>query len=81
MTGRPPGPGASGLQRQQRRRLHRSTAGVVVGGLFTSTLLTLILVPVLYSEASRFTCARTNRELDTMLDDAQARRFGSGGGR
>jgi HAE1 family hydrophobic/amphiphilic exporter-1 len=54
---------------------------VVIGGLFTSTLLTLILVPVLYSEASRFTSARTNRELDTMLDDAQARRFVAGGGR
>ena len=54
---------------------------VVIGGLFTSTLLTLILVPVLYSEASRFTSARTNRELDTMLDDAQARRFAAGGGR
>jgi HAE1 family hydrophobic/amphiphilic exporter-1 len=53
---------------------------VVIGGLFTSTLLTLILVPVLYSEASRFTSARTNRELDTMLDDAQARRFAAGGG-
>jgi HAE1 family hydrophobic/amphiphilic exporter-1 len=54
---------------------------VVIGGLFTSTLLTLILVPVLYSEASRFTSARTNRELDTMLDDAQARRSAAGGGR
>ena len=53
---------------------------VVIGGLFTSTLLTLILVPVLYSEASRFTSARTNRELDTMLDDAQARRLAAGGG-
>jgi hydrophobic/amphiphilic exporter-1 (mainly G- bacteria), HAE1 family len=54
---------------------------VVIGGLFTSTLLTLILVPVLYSEASRFTSARTNRELDTMLDDAQSRRLAAGGGR
>ncbi|MEA2634222.1 MAG: hypothetical protein QOH92_989 [Chloroflexota bacterium] len=54
---------------------------VVIGGLFTSTLLTLILVPVLYSLASRFTSARTNRELDTMLDDAQARRFATGSGR
>ena len=54
---------------------------VVIGGLFSSTLLTLILVPVLYSEASRFTSARTNRELDTMLDDAQARRLAAGGGR
>jgi hydrophobic/amphiphilic exporter-1 (mainly G- bacteria), HAE1 family len=53
---------------------------VVIGGLFTSTLLTLILVPVLYSEASRFTNARTNRELDTMLDDAQAQRVAAGGG-
>jgi hydrophobic/amphiphilic exporter-1 (mainly G- bacteria), HAE1 family len=53
---------------------------VVIGGLFTSTLLTLILVPVLYSEASRFTSARTNRELDTMLDDAQERRSAAGGG-
>src|ERR1700730_11213379 len=56
-------------------------AVVVIGGLFTSTLLTLILVPVLYSEASRFTSARTNRELDTMLDDAQAQRVAAGGGR
>jgi len=54
---------------------------VVIGGLFSSTLLTLILVPVLYSEASRFTSARTNRELDTMLDAAQARRLAAGGGR
>jgi HAE1 family hydrophobic/amphiphilic exporter-1 len=53
---------------------------VVIGGLFSSTLLTLILVPVLYSEASRFTSARTNRELDSMLDDAQARRLAAGGG-
>jgi HAE1 family hydrophobic/amphiphilic exporter-1 len=53
---------------------------VVIGGLFTSTILTLILVPVLYSLASRFTGARSNRALDTMLDDAQARRFAAGRG-
>jgi len=55
-------------------------AVVVIGGLFTSTLLTLILVPVLYSLASRFTNARSSRALDTMLDDAQARRVASAGG-
>jgi len=54
-------------------------AVVVIGGLFTSTLLTLILVPVLYSLASRFTSERSNRALDTMLDDAQARRLAAGG--
>ena len=48
---------------------------VVIGGLFTSTLLTLILVPVLYSLASRFTGARTMRELDALLDAAEDRRF------
>ncbi len=52
---------------------------VVIGGLFTSTILTLILVPVLYSLASRFTGERTSRELDTMLDDAQARRLAASG--
>jgi len=60
--------------------ISRPLAIVVIGGLFSSTLLTLILVPVLYSEASRFTSARTNRELDTMLDDAQSRRLAAGGG-
>ena len=54
-------------------------AVVVIGGLFTSTLLTLILVPVLYSLTSRFTNARSSRSLDTMLDDAQARRLAAGG--
>jgi HAE1 family hydrophobic/amphiphilic exporter-1 len=48
---------------------------VVIGGLFTSTLLTLILVPVLYSIASRFTGARSTRDLDEMFDAAQDRRF------
>ncbi|MGH7759921.1 MAG: efflux RND transporter permease subunit [Candidatus Dormibacteraceae bacterium] len=48
---------------------------VVIGGLFTSTLLTLILVPVLYSLASRFTGPRTTRDLDAMLDAAEDRRF------
>ena len=48
---------------------------VVIGGLFTSTLLTLVLVPVLYSLASRFTGARTSRDLDALLDAAEDRRF------
>jgi hydrophobic/amphiphilic exporter-1 (mainly G- bacteria), HAE1 family len=48
---------------------------VVIGGLFTSTLLTLILVPVLYSIASRFTGARSTRDLDALFDAAQDRRF------
>ena len=48
---------------------------VVIGGLFTSTLLTLILVPVLYSLASRFTGPRTTRDLDALLDAAEDRRF------
>jgi len=48
---------------------------VVIGGLFTSTLLTLVLVPVLYSLASRFTGPRTTRDLDAMLDAAEDRRF------
>jgi HAE1 family hydrophobic/amphiphilic exporter-1 len=54
---------------------------VVIGGLFTSTLLTLILVPVLYSIASRFTGARSTRYLDEMFDAAQDRRFKPIGGR
>lgn len=48
---------------------------VVIGGLFTSTLLTLVLVPVLYSLASRFARPRTTRDLDAMLDSAEDRRF------
>jgi hypothetical protein len=54
---------------------------VVIGGLFTSTLLTLILVPVLYSLASRFTGARSTRDLDELFDAAQERRFKPIGGR
>src|SRR5258706_5475004 len=54
---------------------------VVIGGLFTSTLLTLILVPVLYSIASRFTGARSSRDLDDLFDAAQDRRFKPIGGR
>jgi HAE1 family hydrophobic/amphiphilic exporter-1 len=54
---------------------------VVIGGLFTSTLLTLILVPVLYSLASRFTGARSTRDLDALFDAAQERRFKPIGGR
>jgi hypothetical protein len=54
---------------------------VVIGGLFTSTLLTLILVPVLYSIASRFTGPRSTRDLDEMFDAAQDRRFKPIGGR
>ena len=48
---------------------------VVIGGLFTSTLLTLVLVPVLYSLTSRFTAPRTTRDLDALLDAAKDRRF------
>jgi HAE1 family hydrophobic/amphiphilic exporter-1 len=48
---------------------------VVIGGLFTSTLLTLVLVPVLYSLTSRFTGQRTTRDLDLLLDAAEDRRF------
>ncbi len=48
---------------------------VVIGGLFTSTALTLVLVPVLYSLASRFTGPRATRELDALLDAAEDRRF------
>ncbi len=54
---------------------------VVIGGLFTSTLLTLVLVPVLYSIASRFTGARSSRDLDALFDAAQERRFKPIGGR
>ncbi len=54
---------------------------VVIGGLFTSTLLTLVLVPVLYSLASRFAGPRTTRDLDAMLDAAEDRRFKPLGGR
>ena len=48
---------------------------VVIGGLFTSTLLTLVLVPVLYSLTSRFAGRRTDRDLDALLDAAEDRRF------
>ncbi len=48
---------------------------VVIGGLFTSTLLTLVLVPVLYSLTSRFTGPRTTRDLDALLAAAEDRRF------
>jgi hydrophobic/amphiphilic exporter-1 (mainly G- bacteria), HAE1 family len=54
---------------------------VVIGGLFTSTLLTLVLVPVLYSTTSRFTGARSTRDLDALFDAAQERRFKPIGGR
>jgi hydrophobic/amphiphilic exporter-1 (mainly G- bacteria), HAE1 family len=54
---------------------------VVIGGLFTSTVLTLVLVPVLYSLAARFTGARTTRDLDALLDAAEDRRFKPLGGR
>ena len=48
---------------------------VVIGGLFTSTALTLVLVPVLYSLASRFTGPRSTGDLDALLDSAEDRRF------
>jgi hydrophobic/amphiphilic exporter-1 (mainly G- bacteria), HAE1 family len=48
---------------------------VVIGGLFTSTLLTLVLVPVLYSLTARFTGPRSTRDLDALLDSAEDRRF------
>ena len=55
--------------------ISRPLAIVVIGGLFTSTVLTLILVPVLYSLASRFAGRRSTAELDAMLDAAEDRRF------
>ena len=55
--------------------ISRPLAIVVIGGLFTSTVLTLVLVPVLYTLASRFAGRRSTRELDEMLDAAEDRRF------
>jgi len=55
--------------------ISRPLAIVVIGGLFTSTVLTLILVPVLYSLASRFASRRSTKELDDLLDAAEDRRF------
>ncbi len=55
--------------------ISRPLAIVVIGGLFTSTLLTLVLVPVLYSLASRFAGRRSTAEMDAMLDAAEDRRF------
>jgi len=55
-------------------------AVVVIGGLFTSTVLTLVLVPVLYSLTARFTGTRGQRELDTLFDEAHERRFAVMGG-
>ncbi|MEO8744888.1 MAG: efflux RND transporter permease subunit [Candidatus Dormiibacterota bacterium] len=48
---------------------------VVIGGLFTSTFLTLVLVPVLYSLTARFSGPRSTRDLDQLLDAAEDRRF------
>jgi predicted RND superfamily exporter protein len=61
--------------------ISRPLAIVVIGGLFTSTLLTLILVPVLYSLVSRFASRRSTADLDAMLDAAEDRRFKSLGHR
>jgi HAE1 family hydrophobic/amphiphilic exporter-1 len=55
--------------------ISRPLAIVVIGGLFTSTLLTLVLVPVLYSLTSRFSRPRSTRDLDDLLDAAEDRRF------
>jgi HAE1 family hydrophobic/amphiphilic exporter-1 len=45
---------------------------VVIGGLVSSTLLTLVLIPVLYSLVSRFTGARRNREQEALLEAGTA---------
>jgi len=55
--------------------ISRPLAIVVIGGLFTSTVLTLVLVPVLYSLVSRFASRRSTQDLDELLDAAQERRF------
>jgi len=55
--------------------ISRPLAIVVIGGLFTSTVLTLVLVPVLYSLVSRFASRRSTKDLDDLLDAAQERRF------
>ena len=55
--------------------ISRPLAIVVIGGLFTSTVLTLILVPVLYSLAARIAGRRSTADLDAMLDAAEDRRF------
>ncbi len=55
--------------------ISRPLAIVVIGGLFTSTVLTLILVPVLYSLAARFASSRSTADLDALLDAAEDRRF------
>ena len=61
--------------------ISRPLAIVVIGGLFTSTVLTLVLVPVLYSLVSRFASRRSTKDLDDLLDAAQERRFKPIGGR
>jgi hydrophobic/amphiphilic exporter-1 (mainly G- bacteria), HAE1 family len=55
--------------------ISRPLAIVVIGGLFTSTVLTLVLVPVLYSLASRFASERSTRAMDELFDAAADRRF------
>jgi hydrophobic/amphiphilic exporter-1 (mainly G- bacteria), HAE1 family len=55
--------------------ISRPLAIVVIGGLFTSTVLTLVLVPVLYSIVSRFASRRSTADLDALLDAAEDRRF------
>jgi HAE1 family hydrophobic/amphiphilic exporter-1 len=47
---------------------------VVIGGLFTSTLLTLVIVPALYSLTGRFTSPRQGREVREQLEAAAERR-------
>ena len=50
--------------------------------LMTAVATMLALAPLAFSGNSggRFISARSNQALDTMLDDAQARRFAAGGG-
>lgn len=47
---------------------------VVIGGLFSSTLLTLVIVPALYSLTARFTRPRQGRLVAEQLATAAARR-------
>src|SRR5260370_28010030 len=55
--------------------ISRPLAIVVIGGLFTSTVLTLVLVPVLYSLAARFAGRRSTADLDALLDASEDRRL------
>ena len=55
---------------EQARSSRRSWASVVIGGLFTSTMLTLIVVPVVYSILDSIRHRITRRGSGTPAEEA-----------